>query len=129
MPMTDAELRDLANRFFDAYETHRLKDVAETWAEDMVIWYCFLDHTVMARDRLAGLEDGWAKIGPRTYNDRVINTFPGGFVAQFTLNGKQPNGYHGHLSACFVCQCSDGKITRMDQYLDAGGPPSWRGPD
>ena len=55
----------------------------------------------------------------RTYNDRIINTFDDGFVIQYSLNGVMHTGHKGALWICIVGRCSDGKITRIDEYMDS----------
>jgi len=129
MWMTDSETRELVNRFFDVYETHQIKEVEKCWADDCVIWYNVFGKSVTKQENLAGMEASWAKQRARVYNDRVINTFPGGFVIQASMTGTMLNGFKGQpLYMCIVGQCRDGKITRMDEYVDSGKIPLWRGP-
>ena len=128
MWMTDGETRELVNRFFDVYETHQIKEVEKCWADDCVIWYNVFGKSVTKQENLAGMEASWDKSRSRVYNDRVINTFPGGFVFQASMTGVQHNGHHGVLYICIVGQCRDGKIIRMDEYVDSGKLPAWRGP-
>ena len=61
----------------------------------------------------------------RTYDDRTINTFDGGFVIQYTLHGVQHSGHRGALWICIVGLCRDGKITRIDEYMDSGKFAAW----
>ena len=63
----------------------------------------------------------------RTYNDRIVNTFHDGFVIQYTLNGVMHTGHKGALWICIVAQCRDGKITRIDEYMDSSKFAAWIG--
>jgi len=80
-----------------------------------------------AKDNLAALPASYEGQRRRTYDDRIINTFEGGFVIQYTLHGVQHSGHKGALWICIVGLCSNGRITRIDEYMDSGRFPAWRG--
>ena len=73
-----------------------------------------------AEENLAVLRDGAKLHRRRTYDDRIINTFEGGFIVQYSVNVVAHSGRRTSLSACVVAQCRGGQITRIDEYLDAG---------
>lgn len=128
MSMTDVEIRDLCNRFFDAYQDRRVDVLAQIYAPDCVVWHnVFGGREMSGQDNLAALPASYETQRRRTYNDRVINTFDGGFVIQYTLHGVQHSGHQGTLWICIVGLCSDGKITRIDEYMDSSTFPAWRG--
>jgi hypothetical protein len=56
-----------------------------------------------------------------------VNTFGDGFVIQYSLNGVQTNGHRGSLSICIVGRCRDGRITRIDEYMDSSKFSEWAG--
>ena len=66
------------------------------------------------------LRDGAKLHRRRTYDDRTINTFAGGFVVQYSVNVVTHSGAKASLWACVIAQCRNGRITRIDEYLDAG---------
>ena len=37
-------------------------------------------------------------------------------------------GHKGALWICIVAQCRDGKITRIDEYMDSSKFAAWMGP-
>jgi len=126
--MTDGEIRELCNRFFDAYQDRRVDELAEIYAPDCVVWHnVFGGREMSGADNLAALPASYAMQRRRTYDDRTINTFDGGFVIQYTLHGVQHSGHQGALWICIVGLCADGKITRIDEYMDSGKFPAWRG--
>jgi len=126
--MSDGEIRDLCNRFFDAYQDRRVDALAEIYAADCVVWHnVFGGREMSGSDNLAALPASYKMQRRRTYNDRTINTFDGGFVIQYTLHGVQHSGHAGALWICIVGLCKDGKITRIDEYMDSGKFPAWRG--
>jgi len=127
--MTDAEIRELCNRFFDAYENRRVDLLAEIYADDCVVWHNVFGREQSGQENLAALPAGYTMQRRRTYDDRMIQTFAGGFVIQYTLHGVQHDGHRGALSICIVGLCRDGKITRIDEYMDSGKFEAWAGRD
>ena len=117
--MKDGELRDLCNRFFDAVESHDLDALRVIYAPDLRFWANVADGEATREQNLQVLIDGKPRHRRRTYDDRVINTFPTGFVARYSCNIMQHNGVPRSLSSCLIAQCSDGQITRIDAYLDS----------
>ena len=118
--MTDAELRELCHRFFDALERADIDTVAKLYAPGMQLWVNVTGKEISADENLAVLRDGAKLHRRRTYDDRTINTFETGFVVQYSVNVVAHTGKRTSLSACVIAQCRDGKITRLDEYLDAG---------
>ena len=128
MSMTDSEIRELCDRFFDAYQDRRVDVLAQIYAPDCVVWHnVFGGREMSGQDNLAALPASYQIQRRRTYNDRTINTFAGGFVIQYTLHGVQHSGHRGALWICIVGLCKDGQITRIDEYMDSGKFPAWRG--
>lgn len=124
--MTEGEVRDLCSRFFDAYENRRIDELAEIMAPDCIIWHNCFGREVSVQDLLAKMPDSYAMHRRRTYNDRTINAFGDGFVIQYTLHGVCHDGYSGSLWICIVGRCADGRITRIDEYIDSGKFPAFR---
>ncbi len=92
------------------------------------MWHnVFGGREMSGKDNLAALPASYEGQRRRTYNDRIINTFAGGFVIQYTLHGVQHSGHKGALWICIVGLCSNGRITRIDEYMDSGKFPAWRG--
>jgi ketosteroid isomerase-like protein len=117
--VTDSELRDLCNRFFDAIERHDLDDVAAIYAPDFTIWANVVGEDKTREDNLEVLAKGRTVHRRRTYDDRCISTFPGGFLVQYSVNVVQHDGSKRSLWACLLARCRDGQITHIDEYLDS----------
>lgn len=118
--MTDGQLRTLCRRFFDAIEARDTVTLAELYHDDLEFWFNATGNTSTKAEVLAAGAAGNARHRRRTYNDRIINTFAGGFVMQYTLNIKQHDGSVTALFPCVVALCHDGKILRIDEYIDSG---------
>jgi ketosteroid isomerase-like protein len=118
--MDDGDIRELAHRFFDAIERRDVAMVAALYAPDLKFWFNVTRKESTREENLASLTEGYGRHRRRTYNDRIIHTFDGGFMMQYTLNIVHHSGETMTLWACLVALCRDGKITRIDEYLDSG---------
>jgi ketosteroid isomerase-like protein len=125
--MTEYEVRELCERFFDAYENKRADILDELYSDDCIIWHNVFGKDTTREDNIAGMrvDKGQRR---RTYNDRVINVFHDGFVIQYSLNGVMHDGHVGPaLWICIVGKVRDGKITRIDEYMDSSKFGAWAG--
>ena len=118
--MTETEVRRLCNRFFDAYQDRRIDVLEQLYADECIIWHNVFGRETTGAENLAKLPASYAGQRRRTYNDRRINTFADGFVIQYTLGGVMHDGHRGAMPICIVGRVSNGKITRIDEYMDSG---------
>jgi ketosteroid isomerase-like protein len=125
--VTGSEIRELCNRFFDAYQDRRVDELAEIYSDDCIVWHNVFGKDTSGRDNLAALPKSYAGQRRRTYDDRRIDVFEGGFVIRYTLHGVQHSGHRGALWICIVGRCRDGRITRIDEYMDSGKFAAWAG--
>ena len=124
--MTDRELRELCNRYLDAVEQHDLETVAACCAPEFTFWVNLSGQESSLEQSLKTLRDGHGLLRRRSYDDRTIDTFEGGFLARYSVSCVQHSGRRFALWACVVAQCRHGRITRIDEYLDSSkfrGPP------
>ena len=116
---TEAEIRDLARRFFDAIERGDIDTVYDGYAPEARIWHN-TDGREETRDDNAQTLRGFVKLIPeRTYAQRRLHVTAGGFVQQHELIGVHADGTRVRLAACIVCAVEAGKITRLDEYFDS----------
>jgi ketosteroid isomerase-like protein len=115
----DTELRELCERYFDRVERHDLEGVAELCAPDFTFWVNLTGAEATREQSIQTLRDGHALHRRRTYDDRRIDTFETGFIARYSVNVVTHSGKRASLWACVVAQCRDGRITRIDEYLDS----------
>lgn len=118
--MTDGEIRALCHRFFDAIEQRDIGAVAALYHDDLQFWFNATDKTSTKAEILTSMEAGAARHRRRTYNDRIVHTFPGGFVMQYTLNIVQHDGTRTALYPAVVALVHDGRLLRIDEYIDSG---------
>jgi len=109
----------LAQSFFDALECGDIDAVARCYHDEVVIWHNTDRAETSKADNLAVLAK-FIEIAPvRTYEDRRLRLFPGGFVHQHVLHMTTPDGRRHQLAACLVCAVRDGQIVRLDEYFDS----------
>ena len=118
-PSTDTVMRKLCHALFDAIEAGDLDAVADCYADEMTMWFNVTGQESSKEENLAALVAGQSVARRRLYNDRNINTFDDGFVVQYTTHVVAHNGTKVPLHACLVARVHDGKIVRMDEYLDS----------
>lgn len=118
--MTDGELRALCHGFLDAIERHDFETVEGLYTPDAVAWANVTRREVSREESLEILRKGAGAHRRRTYDDRLVQTFAGGFLLQYSVNVVLHDGRRMSLRACFVAQCRDGRIARLDEYLDSG---------
>ena len=117
--MTDRELRELCRRYFDAIERHDLEAVADCCDPEFTFWVNLSGSELTREQSLATLRDGRALLRRRSYDDRRVDTFDGGFLARYSVTCVPHDGRRFSLQACVVAQCRKGKITHLDEYLDS----------
>ena len=126
-PMTDGEIRELCTTFFDAYQDRRVDVLDRVLADDCIIWHNVFGRETTKADNLSRFHDSYAGQRRRTYDDRTINTFEDGFVIQYSLGGVMHTGHRSSMPICIVGRCKDGKITRIDEYMDTSKFAAWMG--
>ena len=125
--MTEGEIRELCETFFDAYQDRRVDILERVLADDCVIWHNVFGRETTKQDNLERYHDSYRDQRRRTYDDRIVNTFHDGFVIQYQLRGVMTNGHTGSLWICIVARVRDGRITRIDEYMDSGRFAAWAG--
>lgn len=122
----EADMRALAKRFFDSVEQGDIATLHDCYAPDARIWHN-TDELEQTRDDNAETLKGFVKrISDRTYANRRVRVFDGGFVQQHELRGVRADGVALTLPACIVCEVKDGKITRLDEYFDSARVAEFR---
>jgi len=124
--VTEIEVRELAAAFFDAYEHKRADLLDRIYSDDCIIWHNVFGRDTTREDNLAAMRNDTGQ-RRRTYDERTINAFADGFVIQYTLGGVMHSGHRGSMPICIVGRVRDGKITRIDEYMDSSKFAAWAG--
>jgi ketosteroid isomerase-like protein len=116
--VTPDAVNALADRFVAALEADDADTIRELYAPDVTVWHNF-DQVEQNRDQsLAVLAWVGRKMPNRRYDEirRVIT--PDGYVQQHVLRGTAPDGSPMEVPAVLRVYCDDGRITRVEEYLD-----------
>jgi ketosteroid isomerase-like protein len=119
--MTNEEEMDgLADRLTRGYEQNDVDAIAACYAPDARIWHNFDGVEQTVEEQLAAT---------RWLNDRLTNlkydivarhSFDGGYVQQHVVHGTLVNGGEAFsMPACMNVTIRDGRIARLDEYLDS----------
>ena len=124
--MNEIAITSLADSFFSAIENTDLAAMDIIYSPDAVVWH---NHDNVAQPRaeniahIAALRDRFPKF---KYCDIRRRFFEGGFTQQHVLRGTTSDGFPFAIFACMIVEVRDGKITRIDEYLDTAQVPDLR---
>ena len=109
----------IAETFFRAIEAGDVAAIRAIYAPDAVIWHNNdqLEQTVEGNLRV--LEWVARNLKNRHYRVKRRVAIPGGFLQQHVLEAETANGPFA-MPACIVVEIKDGRISRLDEYLDSG---------
>jgi len=116
MPTTDP--LDVAARLFAAVEEGDVAAVARLYAPDAVIWHAHTGATQTPEENVQILGMVTKRLRELRYEEIRRQRTERGFVQQHVLRARGPQGQAIELRACMVCEVVDGRITRLDEYLD-----------
>lgn len=116
----DAEaIEALAGRFFAAINAHDEAALREIYTPDITVWH---NHDRLDQDLETNLKVlGWMhrKMPDKRYEEVVRTPTPSGFVEQHVLRATAPNGEQIEVPACLVVTVRDGRICRVEEYIDS----------
>lgn len=92
--------------------------VAQLYDDEIAVWRNFDGRTLAKHQALAVVRFLSTLAGVRYEELRVAET-PRGFVQQHVLCCEAPDGTAVRAAACLVAEVSDGRITRIDEYVDS----------
>ena len=123
----DWQTLELCDRFFDSIEQRDYETLERCYAPEAVIWHSHDCLYQPRADNLAMLKRGMETLQKTRFKDRRVRVFEGGFVQQHTIYVTRDDGFVGHMEVCFVAYVRDGRITRIDEYMDSSKFYEWAG--
>ena len=115
---TANETNMLADRFMRAIETGDLDAIRACYAPDARIWHNFDGLAQTVDENLKTLKWMDKRLFNRRYEIKSRHAFEGGYVQQHVLHGTLANGGAFSMPACLVVTLKDGRIARLEEYLD-----------
>jgi uncharacterized protein len=109
----------LADGFFAAIEDGDAETLAALLADDVQVHANFLDAPNDRGTTLAVL--GWLHRNVRGLRYEVVrrHELANGYVQEHVLHGIAPDGTALRAPACMIVTVREGRITRIDEYLDS----------
>ncbi|GAA3456545.1 nuclear transport factor 2 family protein [Dactylosporangium matsuzakiense] len=110
----------LAERLVAAIDANDLDALRnEVYTPDIVVWHNDDQHEQRVDENLKVLNWLHRKVADKRYEDVVRHPTPTGYVEQHVLRGTAPNGTELEIHACLVVRVRDGRVARIDEYLDS----------
>ena len=108
----------VADDLFAAIEKGDVDAVRSIYAPDAVIWHNFDNVEQTPDENLRTLTWMTANVGDLRYEDVRRQVTDEGYVQQHTFCGKARNGEVVRAPCCLIVRVKDGRITRLEEYLD-----------
>lgn len=117
--VSESSALEVAERFFAAIDAGDVSAIYDTYAPDAVIWHNF-DDVEQTRDENVRML-GWSvkHLGNMRYTDVRRTATDTGFAQQHVLRAINPKGVEIEVPAALFVSVRDGRITRLDEYLDS----------
>ena len=116
--MSTTDPLDVAARLFAAVEAGDIDAVARLYAPDAVIWHAHTGTAQTPEENVQVLGMVTKRLRDLRYEEVRRQRTERGFVQQHVLRARGPEGQRIELRACMVCDVVDGRIARLDEYLD-----------
>jgi ketosteroid isomerase-like protein len=121
----DDEYRALDEKFFSALERGDSDTIAKCYAPDMRIWNNAQQVEMTGAEHIAGLKAFFfPQYLSRVYENRRTDLLADGFVRQQVLAATL-NGESVRIPMCLICRVTDGRISRIDEYLTLSAIPTF----
>jgi ketosteroid isomerase-like protein len=108
----------VADRLFGAVERGDLEALRRLYHPDARIWHNHDGRDQTVEENLRTLDWLCRRLFDRTYEVVRREPLPDGFLQQHVLRGLTRSGEPFAMPACMVVRCVDGRILRIDEYLD-----------
>lgn len=108
----------VADLLFAAITAGRIDEVRSLYADDAVIWHSNDDQEQGPDENVATLRWASSNLRDMRYTEIRRSATKDGFVQQHVLRAVNRRGEEVTAPACIVCQVHEGRITRLDEYLD-----------
>ncbi len=109
----------LADRIMRAIEQSDVETITACYAPDACIWHNFDGKEQSVDENLRTIRWIDKRLKNRKYQIVSRHSFDGGYVQQHVLTGTLNNGQDFRMPACLIVTVRDGRIARLEEYLDS----------
>jgi ketosteroid isomerase-like protein len=113
------DMNVLADRIMRAIEQGDLETVTACYTPDARIWHNFDGLEQSVGENLKVMRWMEKRLKNRKYEIVSRHAFDGGYVQQHVLTGTLNDGTAFRMPACLVVTVRDGRIARLEEYLDS----------
>lgn len=114
-----SDVLEIADRLFAAVEAGDIETIRdEIYGPGFSIWHNYDGRNQTTDENLKML--GWMTRHVRNvrYEEVRRREIPGGFLEQHVLRGELADGTKIEAPTCMIGYVEDGRITRLEEYLD-----------
>jgi uncharacterized protein len=115
--LTETEMNELADRLLVAIITADEAAMREVYAPDAAIWHNFDEKDQTVDENVLTLHDLHRRVANLAYTEIRRSLATDGFVQQHVLTGQARAGAV-RIPAMIRFTVEDGRITRLEEYLD-----------
>ena len=87
--------------------------------DDAIVWRNIDNRELVKKQMLRVIEFLAKQVSELRYEDVRVQATDDGYVQQHTLKCIAPSGEPVEARACLVVKVRDGKVVRLDEYLDS----------
>jgi ketosteroid isomerase-like protein len=116
--MSDAQTLEIARRLIAAITAGDVAAVEALYADDLVGWQNFTGRELNRRQMLKIVRVLGGDVEDLRYDDIRVTPTARGYVQQHVLHATAKDGRKVECAACLVVEIADGKIRRIDEYMD-----------
>lgn len=110
----------LARRFLDAIGERDLDGLRAIVDEGALFWTNLGQEDVDRETRLARVAMEFSLFETFTFEAARIDEFADGFVVRASARGSLGDGQRFEFPVCIVGETRDGRIVRLEEYVDSG---------
>jgi ketosteroid isomerase-like protein len=116
--VTEAQTLEIAKRLISAITAGDAAAVEALYHDDLVGWQNFSGRELNRRQMLKIIRVLTADVKDLRYDDIRVTPTSRGFVQQHVLRATAKDGRPVACAACLVVEIADGRIRRIDEYMD-----------
>ena len=117
--MSPKEIERFAEHFVDTVQRGDTEAMRACYARNGVIWHNTDGIEQTVDDNIKVLKWFVETLPDRRYTVLRREVIPDGFMQQHILSATLPDGEPWKMDACVIVRMADGKIERLDEYLDS----------
>lgn len=117
--MTNNECLQLIEAFFAALEAEDQDKAASFYADDVIVWHNADKREKDKAHSLAILKAVFGLLKKPNYEVLRREPITGGVLQTHILHATMPDGSPFAIHAAIVFECANGKITRLEEFVDA----------